>query len=303
MSDARGGPAAALRATLWALRCPVCAAPLSENDDAPPASRVRTLACPGGHRFDVARQGYVSLLAGGRRTGPGDDAAQLDRRESFLSAGHFEPVVEALLDALAAPLSGAPALLVDVGAGTGYYARRALEAAPGARAVCTEISTVAARRLARAHSRASAVVADTWHGLPLGDGVADALTVVFAPRNPAEFARVLAPDGRLVVVWPGPRHLHPLREELGMLGVEEEKEQRLAGALAAHFETLGEGTRVRATMSLDRGAALDVALMGPSGARIGEDALRSAVERLGGDAPTAEIDVHVSVFGHRSAQE
>ena len=45
----------------------------------------------------------------------------------------------------------------------------------------------------------AAVVADTWDGLPLADGCVDLVQVVFAPRNPSEFARVLRPGGTLVV--------------------------------------------------------------------------------------------------------
>ena len=62
----------------------------------------------------------------------------------------------------------------------------------------------AARRAARAHPRAAAVVCDVWRGLPIADGCADLVLDVFAPRNGAEFARVLRPGGTLVVVTPAP---------------------------------------------------------------------------------------------------
>lgn len=277
-------------------------------------ARVRTLACNSGHSFDVAKQGYVSLLGGAGRTGPGDDHAQLERRERFLAAGHFDPLVAALGAALAPTLGPAPSaadsvadsvehgrapLLVDVGAGTGFYARSVLDAFPAARAVCTEISAAAARRLASAHPRAASVVADTWRGLPLADGCADAIQVVFAPRNPEEFARVLAPSGRLVVAWPGPEHLRPLREELGMLDIERGKERRLTESMMGgeHFALdPAASTTVRATMALDADTALDVALMGPSGAKVGREAVAGRLAELGRKEYRADIDVNLSVF-------
>ena len=43
---------------------------------------------------------------------------------------------------------------------------------------------------------------DVFRPFPLADGVADVVLDVFAPRNPAEFHRVLRPTGRLIVVRP-----------------------------------------------------------------------------------------------------
>ena len=61
--------------------------------------------------------------------------------------------------------------------------------------------TLALRRPPRrpGASRAAAVVADSWARLPVRDGVLDRVLVVFAPRNGPEIARVLRPEGRLVV--------------------------------------------------------------------------------------------------------
>ncbi len=67
-----------------------------------------------------------------------------------------------------------------------------------------DLSPYAARRAARCHPRAGAVVADAWRALPVRDAVAGAVLSVFAPRGAAEAARVLAPGGRLVVVTPDP---------------------------------------------------------------------------------------------------
>ena len=100
---------------------------------------------------------------------------------------------------------------------------------PARSGVVLDSSPYAARRAARAHPRAMAVVADTWARLPVRDGAVDRVLVVFAPRNGPEIARVLDPDGRLVVVTPAADHLGELVGPLGLLRVDPDKAARLAG--------------------------------------------------------------------------
>ena len=54
--------------------------------------RGRQLICAGGHRFDIARQGYVNLTTGRGGTGTADSAAMVVARDRFLSRGHYQPV-------------------------------------------------------------------------------------------------------------------------------------------------------------------------------------------------------------------
>jgi 23S rRNA (guanine745-N1)-methyltransferase len=118
---------------------------------------------------------------------------------------------------------------VDIGAGPGYYLARLLQAHPGAHGVALDSSRPALRRAARAHPEITAVACDIWDALPLEDGVADLLVNVFAPRNPDEMRRVLAPGGTLLVVTPTERHL----EELDLLAIHPGKRERLHGDLSA----------------------------------------------------------------------
>lgn len=230
------------------LRCPHCALPLARSDQA--------LRCPTGHSFDIARQGYVNLLG---RAAPrnADTPSMLEARARFLGAGHYAP----LADAVAAQLSGATRI-VEVGAGTGYYLARALDSNPVSEGLATDVSASAARRAARAHPRASSIVADTWAGLPLRDGAVDALLCVFAPRNPAEFARVLAPGGRLVVAVPTPAHLAELRSRYGLLGVADDKAEAVLASLPGwSLERLDSLVR---PLRLTAGEVSDVIAMGPN---------------------------------------
>ena len=55
---------------------------------------------------------------------------------------------------------------------------------------------------AKAHERAAAATWDVFRPFPIVSEQVDVVLDVFAPRNPAEFHRVLRPGGVLVVVRP-----------------------------------------------------------------------------------------------------
>lgn len=238
------------------LACPVCAQALRADPD---TGRVGRLLCPRGHAFDVARQGHVALLPGGHAR-PGDDAAMVGHRLDFLGAGHYAPIAEALT-CLAGdvPREG---LLLDVGGGPGWYAARLLDADPTRAGVSLDSSTAAARRAAKAHPRLASVLADGTGRYPLIDGAAAACLSVFAPRRPAEMARVLTAGGMALVVTPSARHLEQARGPLGLLGIDPRKEERLAAGFAGWV--LREHQRVRRELALSRQDLTHLALMGPS---------------------------------------
>jgi 23S rRNA (guanine745-N1)-methyltransferase len=145
--------------------------------------------------------------------------------------------------------------------------------------VAIDVSKFALRRAARAHDRIGAVVADAWRGLPLRDGVVDVALNVFAPRNSAELRRILAPDGRLVVVTPGPAHLGELVGRLGLLRVDEDKDARLRDQLGADF-TLAAADRYEERLPLGRADVRALVLMGPSAWHVDPAAIDAAVAEL-----------------------
>lgn len=248
------------------LRCPHCHAPLDRAE--------RTFRCPAGHSFDVARQGYVALDP---RPARGDTAEMVAARVAFLEAGHYAPIAEALVDAArgAAPRAAgrgdagaagrggegaarrdAPRVVVDVGAGTGYYLARLLEALPGARGVALDSSRPALRRAARAHPAITAVACDIWDALPIQDDAADLVINVFAPRNAPEMRRVLAPGGTILVVTPTERHLR----ELDLLAVHPNKRERIHAELDEPVST----RTVEFELDLDADAVQTLVAMGPA---------------------------------------
>jgi 23S rRNA (guanine745-N1)-methyltransferase len=269
---------AALDDALPLLRCPNCGAGLSREGGA--------VRCSNGHAFDVARQGYVSLRTAPKPTG--DTSAMVGARERFLAAGHFQPLATALADQLEHGFDGAGAV-VDLGAGTGWYLAHVLDRFPRATGLALDVSKPALRRAARAHPRAAAVGCDAWGPLPLRDHVAGAVLNVFAPRNAAEVARVLRPDGAAVVVTPTARHLEELVAPLGLLSVDPDKEERLERQLAAALEPV-EREELSWRIRLDREGARAAVAMGPSAFHVAPAELDRRLDRL-----PAHIDVTAAV--------
>jgi 23S rRNA (guanine745-N1)-methyltransferase len=216
------------------LRCPVCEQALSRAG--------QSLRCPAGHTFDLARQGYANL-SNGRAPHSGDTAEMVADRDAFLTAGHYDFIA----DALSGPHP--PGLVVDAGTGTGYYLARVVDRNDQSHGLGVDVSKAALRRAARAHPRAAAVLADLWGALPIRDESAALLLNVFAPRNGAEFHRVLRPDGVLLVVTPAPDHLTELIESHGLIHVDPDKTARVADSLGAHF-TERESRVVRRRLDL-----------------------------------------------------
>jgi 23S rRNA (guanine745-N1)-methyltransferase len=272
------------------LACPHCGGSL--------ALEGRTVRCGNGHAFDVARQGYVNLLPGDARTGTADTSEMLAARDRFFEAGHFGALSAAVAAAAAAATPPAGCVL-DLGAGTGHHLAAVLDALPGRAGLALDLSKHAARRAARAHPRADAAVADAWSRLPVRDGVAGLVLSVFAPRDGAELARVLAPDGSAIVVTPTPDHLRELVDALGLLTVDEHKPRRLARALEGHL-VLEAAEIHRHPLTLDHDGVAALVAMGPSAHHVDADRVRDDIAALPSPVRTS---VAVRVARYRRSRD
>ncbi|RNE48462.1 methyltransferase domain-containing protein [Corynebacterium alimapuense] len=244
------------------------------------------LVSSSGHSYDIARQGYVTLAGGRGLRHSGDSMEMVLARETFLSGGHFAPFVEAVtagvhqaLEDNALPLEARP-VIAEIGAGTGYYLSHTLDDVDGSRGVGLDVSVYAAKHLARCHPRAGSVVADAWERLPLADESVDAITVVFAPRNPAEFARVLVPGGQAVILTADRGHLSELRDPLGIIDVEDGKVERLLEQFSGYLQQVGEAEVVEFPMNLDKKSIAAQIGMSPSARHIGAELLAQRVAEL-----------------------
>lgn len=222
------------------LACPVCGRRLKRAGGA--------FRCAAAHSFDLAREGYVNLLPA-RRAVPatvGDAPEMLAARRGFLEAGHYAPLARTLARIVdrEAARANRPLHLLDAGCGEGYYlgaVQAAIEGAGSGRPLCfgTDVARSAVRLAARRYPAALFAVADTTTRLPFIEGSVDVLLNLFAPRNPAEFARVLAPAGLLVIVLPAPDHLLSLRQSLPLLGIEENKIAHVRQQFTGSFQPAG----------------------------------------------------------------
>jgi len=229
----------------------------------------------------------------------------LDAREAFLEKGWYTELRDALSSLVAA---GHPRRVVDIGCGTGYYLRGVLsgleEQTGELRALAVDLSPVAvARTLRTATARADAdrsepttsdtagLVADVWSPLPIRDAAADVIINVFAPRNAAEFHRILTPDGLLAVVLPHPSHLQELRAAGLALDVHANKTDALVESLSGGFrlESTQDISKVLSLSPDDVGALIG---MGPSSHHTGSSAASAA------PAPT-DVTVAFRLLGFR----
>lgn len=256
---------------------PIDGTPLQGADD------FTRLVSASGHSYDVARQGYVTLAGGAGLRYSGDDAQMIADRETFLAGGHFAPFVEAVSDNVhdVVELGDTPnPVICEIGAGTGYYLSHTLDSVEGSRGIGIDVSVHAAKHLAKCHPRVGAVIADAWARLPVQSDSVDAITVIFAPRNAAEFARILKPTGQVIVLTADNGHLAELREPLGIIDVEAGKVDRMIEQAAGHLRPVGESELVEFEMLLDQRSIASQIGMSPSARHIRPEALAERIAVL-----------------------
>ncbi|WP_349255514.1 putative RNA methyltransferase [Gordonia sp. (in: high G+C Gram-positive bacteria)] len=266
----------------------------------------RSLVCDAAHSFDVARQGYVSLLNGRTRRLRSDTAEMVAARGRVHQAQAFAPVVDAVARTVWARTVWAPAdctaehpdgehpVVADIGSGTGHYLAGVLDARPGARGIGIDLSKFCARATIRSHDRSAAVVADAWSGLPIRSAQVAAIMSVFSPRNVAEFARILRPGGVVVTVTPEPGHLAELAGPMGMLRIADDKDARLDSDMSDGFGAPAAQSvsyRIDAPVSL----VADLVAMGPTAFHRGEAEIAAAAQILAGDRVTVPVTIAVRV--------
>lgn len=177
--------------------CPVCSRPLERDG--------RTLRCEDGHSFDLARSGYVNLIAGRAPKLEPDSREMVAARVAIFSRGRYAELRRALADMARKYCDGA---LLDAGCGEGYFME---DAAREFRTAGIDLSKFAADAAAkRLHGAAEIAVASVYK-LPIADRSMSLVQNIFSPYCGAEFRRVLADGGTLVVASPSACHLAELK--------------------------------------------------------------------------------------------
>lgn len=274
-----------------ALRCPVrgCGQPLTRAD-------ARWL-CPLAHSFDVSRSGALNLLQpqDRRSAHPGDSKEAAQARRRLADLGHATAVHGALRHAIAARPRAAGRLLelLDVGCGEGAFLR-SLAGLESLDLHGIDISAPSVDLAARAQPGAHFVVANADRSLPWVDGSFDVITSIDARVNAGEFARLLAPDGLLLVAVPAPDDLIELRERVQGQGLQKSRSERVEQELAAAFTPI-DRTTVREARWFEPAALRDLLVATYRGFRAGE---RDAVAAL--EATTVTLSHDVLAFTPRT---
>ncbi len=251
------------------LTCPICYTHFTQIGN--------TLKCEKAHTFDIAKEGYVNLLPKKLPDSMGDTKEMLIARRAFLDSGHYQPLASAINALVYGYLkgesdrdNGLPALnILDAGCGEGYYLGQ-LQHTLGERwpdVQCEymglDIAKEAMRMAAKRYKGLHFVVANLKERLVIASDALHILLNIFAPRNVEEFARVLMPNGIALVVIPAPQHLQQLREKLGLLGIEEHKQEHVIEQFAPHFTYTG-ATNVHEILHLNNEEIAQAVMMTPN---------------------------------------
>ena len=188
------------------IQCPVCGSKgaVSENG--------RSFFCKGErvHCFDFSKSGYLNLS--GPHGGAGDLKAAVRARSTFLNAGYYAPLSDALNEILN---QYACKRVLDAGCGEGYYTNRM---GNGDRLVLgVDLSTAGidhAAKCAKQSSNDVGFVVASLFEIPVADEAFDAAVSIFAPCAEDEFLRVLKSGGYLIVAAAGENHLLGLKKAL-----------------------------------------------------------------------------------------
>lgn len=228
----------ALRSTRDNFKCPNCDQALILQ----PETQPQTYRCNNQHSFDLAREGYLNLLLAQnkRSRNPGDSDEMIRSRQRFLNAGYYQPLADAIIAAVAKAANGTEQSVLDLGCGEGYYLQQlriasqkvasqkvasqklaskttaSKDTASDAKSsnqtlklLGMDISKFAVRLAAKRKIDARLAV-DSVYNIPLFENRIDTAVSVFSPISVEETARVLKPQGKLIMVGPGAEHLSGL---------------------------------------------------------------------------------------------
>lgn len=196
---------------LGAMRCPVCKQEMSLREGG-----CVSLVCGGArtHCFDLASSGYVNLSSP-TKSGGGDSKQAVRARSRFLDLDLYRPVADEIAR-VCSQYKSQGGLLIDAGCGEGYYS--VIMAKNGFSVLGADLSKfavdAASKRAGREGADNAFFATASVYELPVADSSAQVVTNIFAPCVEAEFSRVLAPDGILVVAWAGENHLNGLKNAI-----------------------------------------------------------------------------------------
>ncbi len=189
--------------------CPKCKSLLQQSG--------KMLKCAEGHTYDFSKEGYVNLLLANQKNSnnPGDNKSMINARESFLSQGHYNFLIEKIESVVKEyyDISKVKTLnMLDLGCGSGYYTRSIFKKEISNK-LGIDISKVAVAKAAKKDKASLYVVASNFD-LPVAASSIDLLFNIFSPLSLMELSRVLKPEGLLIKVIPTGNHMKEVAEKV-----------------------------------------------------------------------------------------
>lgn len=185
--------------------CPVCKKILKKD--------VSCYRCENRHSFDIAREGYVNLLAGNHKAGEsiGDNKNMALSRKKFLEKGYFSPLADKIAELIANHGKSYPTVC-DICCGEGWYSNEIIKKIP-CNMLCFDLSKEMVRLGAKRKNGVTFFVANLA-SIPLADKSVDVGFHLFAPFHEKEFSRIIKDDGIIVTAVAGENHLFEIKEIL-----------------------------------------------------------------------------------------
>jgi len=240
----------------------------------------RVMACARGHSYDIARSGYINLLQpqDRRSRSAGDSKEAVIARGRLLARGIGREILEAFVGHAAALSLPTPAVVADLGCGTGDVLAT-LAAMRSIDGVGIDLSAAAADHAARQFPELTWVVANADRRLPLVDASVDLVLSMHGRRNPQECARILTRSGLLLVAVPAPDDLVELRQSVLGQSINRDRSEGLVIEHDEWFTLLSRDT-ARERRRIDREALHDLLCSTYRGARLSTVTRVDAIESL-----------------------
>jgi len=277
------------------LQCPVCREPTVRSEAG--------CQCAQKHTFDAARQGYVNFLLAHKKHSkePGDNRDMIKSRRRFLDRGHYDKLSDGINEAIAGNLQASEragaCTILDAGCGEGFYLKRLKDFLSRSdqdrlfNYYGVDISKYAVQQATQRDRTMNWFVASVID-LPFAQSSLDIIFNIFSPVNFPEFSRIIKDTGKLVIAYPGPRHLNGLREVI--YPVARQHEETDMAEQAAGLFALSDRTRVNYQLELTSSPEImDLLAMTPYYWNI-DLSTRKKVEAL--DRLALDVDVMISVF-------
>lgn len=193
-------------------KCPICGNDMGINGD-------KSLVCTANHSFDLAKKGYVNLLAGSRKDEYNKE--MLEVRRQVCDRGFFNPLLERINSII---LDGIPCFqyksfkILDAGCGEGSHLANIIANLKTSGKLPSEhitgigidISKEGIQIAAKNYHDIVWCVADLAR-IPIKNRQIDIILNILSPANYKEFRRTMASNGLLFKVVPGTNYLGELR--------------------------------------------------------------------------------------------